>query len=245
MSISALLFSCNRVQKEDQEKSDFKFLTEQFGDAKILRYQVPGFEQLSLNQKKLIYYLSQAALCGRDIIYDQNYDNNLLIRKTLEAIYSNFQGDKNSEDYRNFVVYTKRFWFSNGIHHHYSTDKFLPDFSKDYFATLVKGIKPEMLPLQEGQTVDQFLTELTPIIFDPGVAPKRVSLDPEKDLVLSSSANFYSGVNQTEVEDSYTKLKAADEKNKQDTRISYGLNDKVVKEGHKIQEVIGKLGGMH
>jgi len=131
MSISAVLMSCGHRQKEDQEKkNDFKFLTEQFGDAKILRYQVPGFEDLSLKQKKLIYYLSQAAICGRDITFDQNCRYNLLVRKTLESIYLYYEGDKNTEDYKNFVIYLKKVWFSNGIHHHYSTDKFLPEFSK-------------------------------------------------------------------------------------------------------------------
>jgi len=246
MSISAVLMSCGHRQKEDQEKkNDFKFLTEQFGDAKILRYQVPGFEDLSLKQKKLIYYLSQAAICGRDITFDQNCRYNLLVRKTLESIYLYYEGDKNTEDYKNFVIYLKKVWFSNGIHHHYSTDKFLPEFSKEYFTTLIKSIKPEYLPLDKGQTVDQFIAEITPILFNPEVAPKRVCLDPGKDMVLNSSANFYSGVNQKEVEDYYARLKVDDKKNKKDTLISYGLNSKVVKEGGKISEITWKIDGMY
>jgi len=246
MSISAILISCSHRQKEDQEKkSDFKFITEQFADARILRYQVPGFEELSLNQKKLIYYLSQAAICGRDITYDQNYRYNLLVRKTLEAIYQNFEGDKSLDEYKNFVIYLKRVWFSNGIHHHYSTDKFLPEFSKEYFATLIKSIKPETLPFDKGQTVDRFISEMTSILFDPAVAPKRVCLDPGKDLVLNSSANFYSGVSQREVEDFYSRMKVEDKKNKKDTLISYGLNSKVVKEGEKIREIPWMVGGMY
>ncbi len=246
MSISAVLISCGQPQKEDQEKkNDFKFLTEQFADAKILRYQVPGFEELTLNQKKLIYYLSQAALCGRDITYDQNYKNNLLVRKTLESVYLNFDGDKSTDDYKNFVIYLKRVWFSNGIHHHYSTDKFLPEFSKEYFSMLVNGTKPENLPLDKGQTVDQFIAEMIPILFDPEIAPKRLCLDPGKDLVLNSSVNFYSGVSQKEVEDYYTALKKTDEKNKKDTKVSYGLNTKVVKEDGKIREIAWMVGGMY
>ena len=245
MSISAIIMSCTGGQEEKKETQDFKFLTEQFGDAKILRYQVPGFEQLSLNQKKLIYFLSQAALCGRDITYDQNYKNNLLVRKTLEGIYNNFQGDKNSEDYKNFVIYLKEVWFSNGIHHHYSTDKFIPAFSSEYFAVLVKNIKPENLPLAKDQTTGQFLAEVTPIIFDPNVAPKRVSQDAGKDLVLGSAANFYEGLTQKEAEDYYAGLKATDGKAGKDTRVSYGLNSKLVKENGKIFEKTYQVGGLY
>lgn len=246
MSISAVLLSCGQRQKEDQEKkSDFKFMTEQFSDARILRYQVPGFEDLSLNQKKLIYYLSQAAISGRDITYHQNYQYNLLVRKTLEAIYLNYEGDKNSDNYKNFVIYLKKVWFSNGIHHHYSTDKFLPEFPEEYLTTLVKGIKPEYLPLDKDQTVDQFIAELTSILFNPSVAPKRVCLDAGKDLVKNSAANFYSGVNQKEVEEYYSGIKEFDAKNKKDTRISYGLNSKVVKEDGRIREMPWMIGGMY
>jgi len=246
MSISAVLISCGQPQKEDQEKKDdFKFLTEQFADAKILRYQVPGFEELTLNQKKLIYFLSQAALCGRDITYDQNYRYNLLVRKTLEAIYQNYEGDKSTDDYKNFVIYLKRVWFSNGIHHHYSTDKFLPEFSREYFITLVKNIKPENFPLIKGQTIDQFIAEMTPILFDPEVGSKRLCLDPGKDMVVNSSVNFYLGVTQKEVEDYYALLKKQDERNKKDTKVSYGINSKVVKEDGKIREITWMIGGMY
>jgi len=246
MSISVVMMSCNGGQKEEKkENQDFKFLTEQFGDAKILRYQVPGFEKLSLNQKKLVYFLSQAALCGRDITYDQNYKNNLLVRATLEGIYNNFQGDKNSEDYKNFVIYLKEVWFSNGIHHHYSTDKFFPKISQEYFKSLVRAIKPENLPLAKNQTVDQFLVEITPIVFNPGVAPKRVSLDAGSDLVRTSAANFYDGVSQKEAENFYVNLKAADEKAGKDTRISYGLNSKVVKENGQVSEKTYRIGGLY
>ena len=195
MSIAISAFSSPQERKENRRegKDDFKFLTEQFADSKILRYQVPGFENLSLKQKELVYYLSQAALCGRDITYDQNFKSNLLIRTTLEAIYRDYSGDRSSEEYKLFVVYLKRVWFCNGIHHHYSTDKFFPDFSKNYLATLINTTPVKSLPLSKGQSMEQFLAEITPLLFDPGVAPKRVSLDPKSDLVRSSAPIFMMG----------------------------------------------------
>ncbi len=246
MMIATISWSCNEAgKKEDKMDKDFKFLTEQFADAKILRYQVPGFDTLNLNQKKLIYYLSQAALCGRDITYDQNYKNNLLIRKTLEAIYTDFNGDPNSEDFKKFVVYLKRVWFCNGIHHHYSTDKFFPEFTPAYFSSLVKGTRPVLLPLSKGQTPDQFLAEISPLLFNSEVAPKRVCLDPSKDLVLSSASNFYDGVNQKEAEVFYGSLKRNAKKNKKESRISFGLNSKLVRENGKIVEKVYKVDGLY
>ena len=145
-------FMPERNQKGVVDARIFKWITEQFADTKILRYKVPGFDQLSLKQKELIYYLSQAALSGRDITYDQNCKYNLLIRKTLETIYIGYKGERNSDDFKKFTIYLKRVWFSNGIHHHYSTDKFLPDFSKDYFAFLIKSVDLKLLPMKSGQT---------------------------------------------------------------------------------------------
>lgn len=223
----------------------FRWQTEQFADIKILRYKVPGFEKLSLQQKELIYYLSQAALSGRDITYDQNYKYNLLVRKTLEAIYTDFKGDRETEDFMKFTIYLKRVWFSNGIHHHYSTDKFLPEFSTVYFASLLKGINPKLLPLKKGQTLEEFTSEITPVIFDPNVAPKRVSLNPENDLIRSSASNFYEGVTQKEAEDFYAKMKKDAANSGQDTLISYGLNSKLVKENGNITETTWKAGGMY
>ena len=247
MTIACLAVSCH--QQGDKEKNsgveNLKYLTEQFADARILRYQVPGFDTLTLRQKKLIYYLSQAALCGRDIIYDQNYRYNLLIRKTLETIYENYKGDRNAADFRNFEVYLKRVWFSNGIHHHYSTDKFLPEFSKEYFASLVHDIKPGLLPLDRNQDVKGFIAEITPVIFDPGVDAKRVSLDPEKDLIRSSASNFYEGISQQDAERFYEKLKEADRKSGRDTLISYGLNSKLLKENGQVTEKIYRIGGLY
>ena len=179
----------NKTENSNQEK--FKFLTEQFGEAKILRYQVPGFDSLSLKQKKLIYFLSQAALCGRDITYDQHCKYNLLIRKTCETIYEGFKGDRSSADFNHFTLYLKELWFNNGLHHHYSTDKTQPEFSKDFFISAVKATGAETLPLEKGQTIEQFTNVVAKIIFDTSVAPKRLSLDPSKDLVLASACNFY------------------------------------------------------
>jgi dipeptidyl-peptidase-3 len=243
----ALLFSCsgNGEKKENKETSDFKWLTEQFADVKILRYQVPGFDSLTLNQKKLIYYLSQAALSGRDITYDQNYKNNLLVRKTLEAIYDGYTGDRNSDDFKKFIVFLKRVWFSNGIHHHYSTDKFLPEFTESYFSTLVKGAKQENLPLKKGQTVDEFISEMTPILFDPALAPKKVNQNPDEDLVTTSASNFYEGVTQKEAEDYYSMLKSDARRNKKDTLISFGQNSKLVKENGKVAEKTWMIGGLY
>ena len=247
MSAALITFS-GRVSGQDKksgEKDNFKYFTEQFADAKILRYQVPGFESLSLKQKTLVYYLSQAALSGRDITYDQNYKHNLLIRKTLEAIWLNYAGDRKSDDFAKFEGYMKRVWFSNGIHHHYSTEKFLPEFSAAYFSTLVKGTKQTSLPLAKGQSADKFIAEMTPLIFSPDVAAKRVSLDGTSDLITSSASNFYEGVTQQEAEKFYREMKQEARKSKKDTLISFGLNSKLVKENGKLTEKVYKVGGQY
>lgn len=247
MTAMLTTISCNQPAEEPKSDSteNFKFLTEQFSDARILRYQVPGFDSLTLNQKKLIYFLSQAAISGRDIIYDQNYKYNLLIRKSLEAIYLDYKGDRTTNDFRNFEVYLKRVWFSNGIHHHYSTDKFFPEFPESYFKTLVQGTKKESLPLASGQTTDEFIEELIPLLYSPEVAAKRVNLDDSADLVQTSASNFYEGVTQTEVEKYYEELRAAAGKNPVDSRISFGLNSKVVGENGKVTEQVYKTDGLY
>lgn len=245
MSIAAVMASCAGHQKEESKQEPFKFLTEQFGDAKILRYQVPGFDSLTLNQKKLIYYLSQAALCGRDITHDQNCRFNLRVRKACEALYDGYKGDRTSADFKNFELYLKQFWFNNGIHHHYSTDKVQPEFSKEFFVGGLMALSAETLSLDQGQDLSTFAAEVAGIMFDPTVAPKRVSLDPSKDQVLASASNFYEGVTQKEAEEYYISLKAADEKAKKDTRISYGLNSKLVKENGKVVEQTWKAGGLY
>ncbi|MBN1939847.1 MAG: dihydrofolate reductase, partial [Candidatus Aminicenantes bacterium] len=229
----ALVSGCKKKDAEPVAAAqEFRWQIDQFADLKILRYQVPGFEDLTPAQKELVYYLSEAALCGRDIVTDQNYKHNLAIRKTLDAIFENYKGDKNDPRWAKFMTYVKRVWFSNGIHHHYSTDKFLPEIEPAYFAELMKGAEGAVFPLAEGQSLDEFIAFLTPILFDPAVDAKKVSQDSTKDLVTNSAVNFYEGVTQAEVEAYYDKI--ADKKDP--TPISYGLNTKVVKKNSKIVE---------
>ncbi|HZW40124.1 MAG TPA: dihydrofolate reductase [Ignavibacteriaceae bacterium] len=222
-------------------EDNFKYQVEQFADLSILRYQVPGFETLTLKEKEFIYYLYEASLSGRDIFYDQNYKYNLTIRRTLEAIVNSYNGDRNSDDFNKFMTYVKRVWFSNGIHHHYSTRKFLPEISQDYFKTLVKNSDAKLFPVEKGKSVDDLVTKLLPIMFDPNVDAIRVNLDPNADLLKTSANNYYEGVTQKEVEDFYNKM---EDKN-DETPIWYGLNSKVVKQNGKIVEKVWKLGGMY
>lgn len=222
-------------------EDNFKYQVEQFADLSILRYQVPGFETLTPKEKEFIYYLYEASLSGRDIFYDQNYKHNLTIRRTLEAIVNSYKGDRNNDDFNKFMTYVKRVWFSNGIHHHYSTRKFLPEISQDYFKTLVKNSDAKLFPVEKGQSVDALVTSLLPIIFDPNVDAIRVNLDPNADLLKTSANNYYEGVNQKEVEDFYNKM---EDKN-DETPIWYGLNSKVIKNNGKITEKVWKLGGMY
>ncbi len=219
----------------------FDYLIEQFADLKIMKYQVTGFEKLSLKQKELIYYLSEAALCGRDIIFDQNYKHNLLIRKTLEHIYKYYSGDRNCDDFNRFVVYLKRVWFSNGIHHHYSMDKFFPEISKEYFAELLSHSQPDDLPYQDNETKEQFIERVSEIIFNPDIAPKRVSLDSSEDLVLNSACNYYEGVSGKEAEMFYDKIKDKNDPHP----VSYGLNSRLVKVDGEIKEEVYRVGGRY
>lgn len=218
----------------------FKVQTEQFADLRILRYRIPGFEDLTPKTKELLYYLHEAALAGRDIIWDQNFRHNLLIRKTLENIVKTFSGNRNSPDWKQFLVYTKRVWFSNGIHHHNSMDKIIPSFSIDYFEELIRGSNQAYFREIAGDFSN--LTKLLiPVIFDENVASKRVVQDEGIDLVLASANNFYENVTQDEVEEFYGKLV-----NPNDQRpISYGLNSRLVKKDGRIAEQIWKVGGMY
>lgn len=243
--LSFMSFMPEKKQTGVADAKMFKWITEQFADSKILRYKVPGFEDLNLKQKELIYYLSQAALAGRDITYDQNCKYNLLVRKTLESICTGYRGDRNSNDFKNFMVYLKRVWFSNGIHHHYSTDKFFPEFSKDYFASLVRGTEPQSLPLKPKQTIDDFISEVTPVIFDPAVAPKRVNQNPLADMVATSASNFYEGVTQKEAEGFYGNIRKNAGKAGQDTMVAFGLNSKLVKDKDRIIEKTYRVGGLY
>lgn len=243
LALVTFMFSCknHKEMKAETNDKDFKFLVEQFADLKIMRYQVPGFDKLSLQQKELVYYLSQAALCGRDIIYDQNGKYNLAIRKTLENIYLTYSGDKNSAEWKNFEIYLKRVWFSNGIYHHYGSEKFVPGFSEKYFDELIAKSDKDKFPHRNGETFDQLLAQLKPVIFDPNVLPKKVNLDPDKDLVLSSAANFYEGVNEDEVENFYKSFKQPDP----ERPLSVGLNSKLVKKNGVLTEEVYKLGGLY
>jgi dipeptidyl-peptidase-3 len=237
-----LLLSCKEpLNKSGEFTNDFDYIVEQFADLRILRYQVPGFDSLNLNQKKLIYYLSQAALCGRDIVFDQNGKYNLAIRRTLENIYETYSGERNTQDFLNFMVYLKRIWFSSGIYHHYSTDKFIPDFTQEYFYSLIENSDKNEFPLRPGQSLEDFVQEITPVIFDPEVLPKKVCQDPGKDIVTSSAVNFYEGVNQQQVESFYEKLRIP----KDPQPVSYGLNSKVIMKDGRIEEVVWKVDGMY
>ena len=227
------------ITKESSEP--FEYVSEQFSDLRILRYEIPAFDQLSLQQKELLYYLSEAALCGRDIMWDQNYKFNLTIRKTIDAVINGYKGDVNNEDYKKFMVYAKRVWFSRGIHHHYGSEKFFPECSQDVFSKLVSDVDAAQLPLNQGEAKEAFIARLMPIIYDPKIAPKKVSLDSKKDLILSSAVNFYEGVNQQEAIAFYEKM--VDKKDT--TPVMIGLNSKLVKENGVIVEKVWKVGGMY
>jgi len=244
ITMSILLFSCSSndsAKKTEQEKDDFNYNVEKFADLRIMKYQVSEFDKLTLKQKELIYYLSQAAIAGRDIIFDQNYKHNLCIRRTLEEIFKNYKGQRDSEDFEKFMVYLKRIWFSNGIHHHYSTNKFLPNFSKEYFVELIKNSEGAKFPLQEGETIKQLIDKLTPIMFDSTVAAVRVSQNPEIDMIANSANNFYEGVTQNEVETYYEAISDKSD----DTPLSYGLNSKLIKKDNEVSEKIYRLNGMY
>ena len=238
---ATLLTSCGGAKTTTAEADKFDYTVEQFADLQILRYKVPGFENLSLKQKELVYYLTQAALEGRDILFDQNGKYNLRIRRMLEAVYTNYQGDKTTADFKNMEVYLKRVWFSNGIHHHYGSDKFAPQFSQEFLKQAVTGIDASKLPLAEGQTAEQLCEELFPVIFDPKVMPKRVNQADGEDIVLTSACNYYDGVTQEEAEGFYNAMKDP----KDETPVSYGLNSRLVKENGKIQENVWKVGGLY
>ena len=237
----ALLTACSGSKTTTAEADKFDYTVEQFADLQILRYRVPGFENLSLQQKELVYYLTEAALQGRDILFDQNGKYNLRIRRTLGAVYTGYKGDKNTPDFKAMEVYLKRVWFSNGIHHHYGSEKFVPGFAPEFFKEAMLSVDASTLPLAEGQTVEQLCDELFPVIFDPAVMPKRVNQAAGEDLVLTSACNYYDGVTQKEAEDFYNAMKDP----KDETPVSYGLNSRLVKENGKIQEKIWKVGGLY
>lgn len=224
----------NRSQSET-----FQYFVEQFADLRILRYQVPGFESFPLNRKKLIYYLAEAALWGRDIIFDQNFKYSLIIRRLLELVVKNYKGNKETDAWKEFITFVKRVWFSNGIHHHYSTDKFSPGFSKTFFMDLLNQIPENEWP--DGLSKDEVNQIIIPVIFDSELYPKRVCQDQSKDMITHSANNFYENVTQEEAEKYYQKLKNPDDSEP----VSYGLNSKLIKENGQIKEKVWKSGGMY
>lgn len=239
------LIACTgqKAEKAKGPAGDFKYVADQFADLQILRYQVPGFESLPLKQKQLLYHLSEAALMGRDILYDQNCRYNLAIRRTLEAIYESYDGDRSDPQFTALETYLKRVWFANGIHHHYAEDKFVPGFSREFFADCVRQVDASRLPLRENQTVDLFLEEIGPVVFDPAVLAKRTVQSGDGDLIQASANNYYGGgISQAEVETFYTRMKAG-----KDTicPVSYGLNSRLVKENGKATEKVWKVGGLY
>lgn len=206
---------------------------ERFADIQMLRYELKGFENLSLTQKIYIYCLSKATLLGRDITFDQQGKYNLRIRKTLEAVYRHYEGNRESEDFKAFEVYLKRVWFASGIHHHYGCEKFVPGFSEESFYEMVGAVADEYLPLSKGQSKEDLLGILVPVIFNPEVMPKRVNQTDGEDLVQTSACNFYENVSQAEVERFYARMK--EDGNEQ--APSYGLNSKLTKRNGELVEM--------
>ena len=249
IAIASLFISCGENTETEVEQiadssattENFEYLAEQFSDLRILRYRVPGFKELDLSTKELLYYLYEAANSGKEIIYDQNYKHNLCIKRTLENIYLTYSGPREGEDYDNFLVYIKKVWFSNGVHHHYSTKKMIPEFSKQYFNDLISSSDESGFPLEENETINDLLEKLTEIIFDPSIDMKRVNKNPDADPVAESANNYYEGVSQAQAEEFYAKMKKKD-----DTEpISYGLNSKLIMTENGLEEKVWKVGGMY
>ncbi|MBB4036710.1 dipeptidyl-peptidase-3 [Dysgonomonas hofstadii] len=251
---SMLFAGCGGQQKTTEKQTeadtvpaDFKYEVDEFADLQILRYYVPGFNNLTLQEKELVYYLSMAALEGRDILFDQNNKYNLAIRRVLEAIYTNYKGDKNSQDYKEFEVYLKRVWFSNGIHHHYGEEKFLPGFSKEFFREQVLALPDSLIPRDyyRGQaeyvSAENFVSMITPVMFDPAVMAKKVN-QSGGDLIVTSANNYYGDrITQKEVVDFYAAMKDTTDQ----TPVSYGLNSRLVKHWDKLEEDVWKVGGLY
>lgn len=225
-----------------KEEHIFNYVVDQFADLQVLRYRVAGFDSLTLQQKKLVYYLSEAALQGRDILFDQNGKYNLQIRRLLETLYVHFTGDRTEESFLALEVYLKRVWFSNGIHHHYGCDKFVPGFSAEYLKNLILHTDVSLLPLESGETVEAMCDKLFPVIFHPEVMPKRVNQNDGEDLVETSAANYYEGVTQQEAEAFYAAQKAQGDA---EHPVMYGMNSRLVKKDGVIQEEVWKVGGLY
>lgn len=233
------LFACNKEKSKNM--NEFQYSVDRFDDVEILRYQVPGFEELSLQQKTLIYYLNEAALWGRDILYDQNHKNNLIIRRTLEAVAYHYSGNRNEDDYKRMIVYLKKVWMGNGIHHHYAEEKFTPQFSEKFFKTAIFNVDPSVLPLENNEKVQDLIDKIFPVIFDPTSYRKKTNQEDGVDLIRSSANNYYEGLTQKEAEQFYTQMIDVQD----ETPVPYGLNSKLIKENGIILEKIYKSGGMY
>jgi dipeptidyl-peptidase-3 len=243
ISSIALFTACNSgdpsSKKTKTDDANFDVMAESFADLQVLRYQVPGFEQLTAKEKELAYYLYEATLCGRDMIYDQKSKYGIMLRKTIETIYGTYKGDKSIAEWKHFTDYAGRFWFSNGNHHHYGNEKFIPACSADYFKSLIMSSDTATLPKESGESVQAFWTRVQPLFFDLKVEPKCVDLRSGIDNVAASSNNFYEGVTQKEVEAFYDKMPTSG------NAPSWGLNSKVVKENGVVTEKVWKSGGMY
>lgn len=222
---SLALFSC---KQNDDKVENFRYLLDEFADLKVIRYTIPGWEQLSLEQKEYVYHLAEAAKWGRDIYWDQNCEHNLALRKVLEQIITDYQGDRNCEDYQDFEIYAKRVFFSNGVHHHYAEDKFFPDCSREYFGQLMQACKCE----------DQAVLDF---VYDRSEGLQRRSTSQSGDIVKLSAVNFYEGVSRKEVEDYYASIEDPADPHP----ISYGLNTKLVKKEGKLVELPWCVGGLY
>jgi len=242
---TSIIISCANKASDgnvaaDAEKIEYR--VERFADIEVLRYRVPGFEELTLKQKQLLFHLSEAALMGRDILFDQNNRYNLTVRRALEAIFSEYKGDRNDQQFKALEVYLKRVWFASGIHHHYAEDKFEPGFTKDFFAECIGKIDNSLLPLRQEQSKDQWLAEITPVIFNHDIMPKRSVQSGDVDLLLASANNYYEGgITQKDAEDFYVKMKDPNDK----SPVSFGLNSRLSKENGQIKEKIWKIGGLY
>jgi dipeptidyl-peptidase III len=232
-----ILASCSTPE----QKQEFSWVSDRFADIKVMKYQVPGFENLSLRQKQLVYFLSQAALCGRDILFDQNGAHNLAIRKTLDAVVASYRGDRSTAEWKTFLTYTKQVWFANGIYHHYGNDKFVPGFPEAYFRTVVAASDSTLLPVRKGARVDDLLAAVCPVMFDPAILPKKVSQDATRDLVQNSAVNFYDGVTEKEAVAFYERMKDP----KDPAPPSHGLNTTLVKENGRLVEKQWKADGLY
>ena len=230
ISLSGLFaLSCNNTGQK--ETGPFKYLADEFADIKVIRFKVPGWDSLSLQQKEYIYHLSEAAKSGRDILWDQNFKYNLKVRKILESIFDNYQGEKESEDYKEFIVYAKRVFFSNGIHHHYAEEKIIPGCTKEYFMGLM---------LQSG-TDSSLCNEILPVIYSPDIYPLRKNISGKGDLLMGSSVNFYDSVSKEEAEKFYALKEDPDDPHP----VSYGLNSKLVKRDGVVTEEVYRSGGLY